>query len=43
MIARIGAIRKMNTSVEMMMVAVQAMRWLDVRREEFSLNSSFLP
>jgi hypothetical protein len=34
MIARIGAIRKMNTSVEMTMVAIHAMRWLGVRREE---------
>jgi hypothetical protein len=34
MIARIGAIRKMNTSVETMMVVVQAMRWLGVRRED---------
>jgi hypothetical protein len=33
----------MNTSVEMMMVAVHAMRWLGVRRVELSLNSSFLP
>jgi hypothetical protein len=32
----------MNTSVEMRIVAVHAMRWLGVRREEFSLNSSFL-
>jgi hypothetical protein len=34
MIARIGAIRKKNTSVETMMVAVHAMRWLGVRRDE---------
>ncbi|MGY3548757.1 hypothetical protein [Bradyrhizobium sp. USDA 4469] len=43
MIARIGVIRKMNTSVEIKIVAVQAMRWLGVRREAVSLNSSFLP
>jgi hypothetical protein len=29
MIARIGVIRKMNTSVEAIMVAVHAMRWLE--------------
>jgi hypothetical protein len=42
MIARIGAIRKMNTSVEATMVVVHAMRWLGVLRERLSLNSSFL-
>ncbi|MGY3104811.1 MULTISPECIES: hypothetical protein [unclassified Bradyrhizobium] len=43
MIARIGAIRKMNTSVEITMVVVHAMRWPGVRREGLLLNSSSLP
>ena len=42
MTARIGATRKMNTSVEARMVVDHATRWLGVRGEAAPLNSSFL-